>query len=94
MSEVLSIHDAHAIGRIIEACWSGRKVSRLMEESGDIIEGVARSIGDDRGNFLASGEDVREGKLRVTTTMGWEVFWPMRELIADHQQATFIIHES
>jgi hypothetical protein len=88
---ILSVHDAYALGRIIEACWRSQKVARLMDGSGDIIEGTARSIGDQRSNFIGAGEDVRDAYLRVTTTHGWEVFWPITDLIRDFQTAIFII---
>lgn len=91
MSErILSIADAVSIGAIIGAVHHDSKVARLMS-SGDVIVGIPRSIGDSRGAFLASGEDVRDGFLRVTSTTGWEHFWPMSDLIREHQATTFVL---
>jgi len=78
---VLSLNDLVLLGEIARAAAGCRRVRRLID--GDrLVEGTARSIGDERGNFLASGEDVRDGYLRVTLTSGLEAFWPVMDLVA------------
>jgi len=61
-----------------------------IDERGDIRRGTARSIGDDQGLFLASGVDVRDSHVRITTADGWEWFVPMADIIAHHQAGTMV----
>lgn len=89
-ARVLTIPDVISIGAIVGAAQHSYKVARLMD-SGDVVEGTARSIGDQNGAFLATGEDVRDGYLRVTTLQGWEAFWPMHALVSEQQEGTFIV---
>lgn len=89
-SRVLTIPDVVSIGAIVEAAQHSYKVARLMD-SGDVVEGTARSIGNQNGAFLATGDDVRDGYLRVTTMQGMEVFWPVHALVSDHQATTFVV---
>lgn len=43
--------------------------------------GTARCIGDERGNFAPRDADIRDEHLRVTTSLGWEWFPPMRDVM-------------
>lgn len=90
MSAILTIADAVDLAAIIGAAQRTAPVARLME-SGDVIYGTARSIGDERGNFLHEDEDVRDGLLRVTSTMGWEHFWPVRDLMPEVRSGEFVV---
>lgn len=81
-------NDLHALSTITDAAIHCYRVARLMP-SGDVIEGVARSIGDENGNFLKSDEDVRDGYLRVSGT--FEYFWPIRELMPQIHDSTFVV---
>lgn len=85
---LLTIDDLHALSEITDACTHGYRVARLME-SGEVLEGVARSIGDERGNFIRRDEDVRDGYLRVSSM--FEHFWPIRELIPLVKRSEFVV---
>ena len=87
---ILTIPDLFALAAIGQAASGKDKVSRLVGD--DIIEGTARSIGDDRGSFLAAGSDVRDAFLRVTTLAGWEAFWPVADLVEEHKVGYFVTH--
>lgn len=90
MSEILTIGDAIDIGAICGAAGRCAPVARALE-SGDVVYGTARSIGDTRGAFLASDTDVRNGYLRVTTRSGLEAFWPLRELLTELRAGLFVL---
>jgi hypothetical protein len=69
--------------------WAQRNTRlRWLDERGDIATGTARSIGDERGNFLTATDDVRDGFLRITTSAGWEWFVPIAEVLARVEQET------
>ena len=89
----LSVSDVVALATITGAAASTARVARFMPEdsplAGSVVQGTARSVGDERGNFLGAGEDVRDAYLRVTTRGGMECFWPVRELMADVESGTF-----
>jgi hypothetical protein len=89
----LTTNDVMALGEIVEAAVRGAKVARVMPEghyaAGDIIHGIARSIGDSNGFFLTNADDIRDGFLRVTTRGGTEVFWPVRDLMEENKQGAF-----
>ena len=46
-----------------------------------MAEGTVRSLGDENGGFLTDTDDVRAAHVRITTSMGFEWFVPMRELV-------------
>lgn len=72
----LSIGTAGELGTILG--WAQRNARlRWLSESGDILEGTARSVGDIDGNFARLDDDVRDCFFRVTTTNGFERFMPM-----------------
>lgn len=81
MDQTLNIHTAVNIAKVVEMAQTNARVG-WVPESGDIMEGTVRCIGDERGNHLNNDEDVRNAFLRITTTMGWEVFMPMSEAIS------------
>lgn len=83
----LTVTTAIRLSDIVEAALLGRKVGRLVHD--DVVEGIARSIGDQQGNYASSFADVRDCHLRVTTTGGLEAFWPVAELL-DELGDTFI----
>lgn len=85
---MVTMADLHALSEITDACIHGRKVARLIDGD-NVIEGVARSIGDENGNFLRRDEDVRNGYLRVSGT--FEYFWPIRELMPQIHDSTFVV---
>lgn len=85
----VTMNDLHALTEIVDACIHGYKVARLMPDGSTVIEGVARSIGDEQGNFLRRDEDVRNGFLRVSGV--FEYFWPVRELMPQVHGAEFVV---
>lgn len=80
--------DLHAVSEISDACIHGYRVRRLMP-TGGILKGVARCIGDERGNYLRRDEDVRDGFLRVSGIL--EYFWPIREIMPQIHVGELII---
>lgn len=88
MSDILTIRDAVDLAAVIGACQHGSKV-RWLTESGDVMEGVARSIGNDSGGFLLPDQDVREAYLRISA--GMEIFWPMSKVLAMYRERTLVI---
>lgn len=92
-TRVLTIGDVIALANIIRYAQGERRVVRIMPDggpnAGEILRGTARSIGNDRGNFLATGEDVRDAYLRVTLDTGWEAFWLIGELIGENSEGYF-----
>lgn len=73
---------------ISEACVHGYRVVRVLPDD-RVIEGTARSLGDERGNFMHH-DDVRDKYMRVTTMIG-EMFWPVSELIPQVLTGTFFV---
>lgn len=76
----LSVADLVVLADIVNAS-IGCKPVTILEESGAVSVGLARSIGDVNGNHLARGEDVRDAWLRVTMRSGFERFIPMGDLM-------------
>lgn len=77
---VLTIGDTMSLYTITHAAVHKAKVARLLD-SGDVVNGTARAITDDHGNFLSRDVDIRDGFLWVTTAGGMEVFWSVAELL-------------
>lgn len=90
MSDVLTIDTATSLAEIIGAAVRGAKVGLLLE-SGDILKGIARSIGDEQGYFLRGGQDVREAFLRITSISGFEHFIPVMDLVEKHKINEFVV---
>lgn len=90
---ILSYSDAVAIADIVRAAHSGQRVARVFE-SGEILYGTARSIGDQNGNHASGKDDVRDVHLRVTLTNGFDHYWPMAELVADIKVGNFVVNPS
>lgn len=85
----VTISDVFALHAVVDAASRCAPVARLV--GSDVVYGTARSVGDQEGRFLASGEDVRGAYLRVTTSAGWEVFWPVAELAAEVPEGAFVV---
>lgn len=88
-STILTVTDAVHLATAIRWAQTNAKV-RWLNESGDIQEGTARSLGDERGNFLTADDDVRDGFFRITTTMGGEVFLPVVDVIRMVRNTTMV----
>lgn len=89
----MKIADIPSAAAIIKAAQDEARVAYVEQEIGnDIIFGTARHIVTDpvRAGF-AHGNDEFEGQfLRVTTTEGWEKFWPVERLVHMHQVGLFV----
>jgi hypothetical protein len=88
--------DVINLATIVTASFNSNRVTRLLPKDyefggGLIAEGTARSIGDKDGNFAGSDEDVRDCYLRVTTSTGFEAFWPVSELMDEVASGYFVV---
>lgn len=90
--EPLTVRGTLHLAKICEAAIGTKKVVWLTS-TGDVAEGTARSIGDERGNFLREDEDIRDGFLRITSTSGWEIFEPVSRLADLVRQGGFGISD-
>ena len=88
-TSTLTISTALAIAEVLRAAQTEGKVYLVRTGEGGPLYGHARSVGDDRGNFLRADRDVREAYLRVTTRGGWDVFVPMAEVIEAAEEGRF-----
>jgi hypothetical protein len=78
---ILNITDACTIADIVRAAQGNQPVTKVLND-GSLVGGTARAIcKSEGGGFLSGDDDVREGYLWVTTTMGFEQWWPMQEVI-------------
>jgi len=89
-NNILSIADVIALSTIIDSASQTARV-RWLDERGDIREGTARHIvrSADDFSFIPRDMDVRDGFLRITTTLGMEVTIAVRELMAMVQRGEF-----
>lgn len=86
----LTVSDLVALSTVAEAAQHGARV-RWLSDNDDVLEGTARSIGDERGMFLANDDDVRDAFLRITSTSGWDYFVPMARLAELVKEGGFAI---
>src|SRR5262245_27392819 len=77
---ILSLHEVRHLGALVEAVRSGVVVSWLTPHN-DVLIGTLRSIGDEVGNYIGPGEDVRDAFVRITTTGGFEHFMPVAKAV-------------
>lgn len=81
-----------SISPIVDAAQRGAKVRILMGDDPEfILEGTARSLGDENGNFATTEDDVRDLFLRVTSLTGFEHFIPVSELMVKVSEGAFAI---
>jgi hypothetical protein len=94
MTDTLTISVAAAIGDILDMAVHNSKIARLDDTVPmGVTYGTARMVGTDTGCSSPSGTDVRDMHLRVTTQQGWEVFWPIRDLIPQVIVNTFVTYD-
>jgi len=92
MTGILNLSDLVALEVVCRAAQTCARVKWLTDD-GDIVSGTARHLvrsADDIG-FITGEDDVRECVLRITTSSGWEVFLPMRDLMAKVKVGEFVI---
>lgn len=89
-NETLTVSDLVALAAIVDAVQRNARVGWLMP-NGDVATGTVRSLGDERGGFIGSGEDVRDAFVRITTSSGWEVFAPIAKVAEQYAKSAFVI---
>lgn len=77
-SEKLTVGDAVRLEIVLNAAQRKSKVSYMVGEHR--IDGIARGVGDENGNFVLD-EDVRDLFLRITSSSGVEHFISVRTLM-------------
>ena len=97
MTEILTKDDAMKIAAILDMAIHGRKIARIVPDDAPVaggltVYGVARHISDPDGRFWPSDKDVRDAYLHVTSRSGWELFWPIRELLKQ-DEGTFVAYD-
>jgi hypothetical protein len=85
------IWEAIAAGDILRAAQNESTVARVRD-GGAPVFGTARSVGTDTGARGSYTADVREMFLRVTTSTGLDVFWPMRALMTEYTDGAFLVN--
>jgi hypothetical protein len=90
----LTTRDAVALATILEAAQTNARVRWVDDDHTDgVNEGTARHLVKDpeTAGFLGSGDDIRDGYLRVTTVAGFEAWLPVSQLIEMVSETTFVI---
>ena len=87
---ILTLNDAQAVAEILRAVQGGKKITQLVE-GGNIRVGTLRSVGDERGNFLRSDEEVRTAFVRITWASGFDQFVPFSQLMTEYQTSTIAL---
>jgi len=90
-TEPLTLTDAIALGEIVALAQSCARV-RWLDDDNEIRAGTARHLCRQPGSaaYLAAGQDVRDGALRVTTDHGLERWFAVRELMEMLTGRTFV----
>lgn len=93
MSEygILTVSAAMALGELLSAAQRGALVARVVDYGDGVVYGTARSVGDERGMFVGPNDDARDCYLRVTTSGGFEAFWPVVELVGEYRLGLFVL---
>jgi len=85
----LTTADVQGLAAVFDAAARSAKVARALA-TGDVIYGTARAIGDEWGASIPD-VDFRDRFLRVTSTSGFEHFWPVSELAKEVLDGHFAI---
>lgn len=86
----LGISEAVSLAAIVDAATRGATVARQPTPESVLMVCTARQVLNADRLPLGPDDDVRDGLLRVTGTV-CDHFWPLRELVVDHQQTVFVI---
>jgi hypothetical protein len=86
---ILTPFAACQLADIVRAAQDGKPVARQLDDV--VVYGTARCVGDDRGNHAQRGDDVRDCFLRVTSRGGFELFWPVSDLVTELAEGTFVL---
>jgi len=87
---VLTLPQAIQLSTVVEATMGTARV-RYLSDSGDVISGTARSIGDLFGNFARRTDDVRDCYLRITTDHGFDTYIKVSDLMEMVAATTFVL---
>lgn len=88
MNRPLRTWEACQLADIVHAAQRSTRVARLLDDT--VAVGTARSIGDDQGNHSKADQDIRDLFLRVTLLSGFDVYWPISDLMAEHDSGEFV----
>lgn len=77
MYPTVTLRDVQELATVLEFCQHNRPV-RWLTDSGNILDGVARSVGDEKGYFLRNDDDIRDAYVRISGT--FEYFLPIRDV--------------
>ena len=92
--KTLTANDYLAIAEVIKAARIGSKVRWVQDNQFDsIASGTARSIGDEHANFWTTDQDISEVFLRVTSTMGFEYFIPVLDVVEKYLTGSLSFEE-
>lgn len=87
----LTIATATALGTVLSWAQRNARITWAVDyDTERLITGVARSVGDENGNF-AFDRDVRDMYLRVSST--FEYFLPIPEVLDMHREG-YIFEET
>lgn len=78
------------VAPVLDACQRGARVA-MLTDNGDVRNGTARSVGDDRGNFAHGDADALSVFVRVTWADGFDSFLPMGEVADKYAAGTFVL---
>jgi hypothetical protein len=93
-ARVLTVADLVSMAEIAGWCQRCLPLVWLADDgSSELVYGTARSIGDERGNFLHPLDDVRDAFVRITMRSGWEWFVPMADVMARQQAGTMVVSD-
>jgi hypothetical protein len=74
-TRTLTIGDAITIGTMVNMWHAGNRVRFSTDDGATITTGTVRHIvrSETDYTFLGSGDDIRDGWLRITTVGGWDI---------------------
>ena len=84
----LTTADVQGLAAVFDAAARSAKVARALA-TGDVIYGTARGVGDESG--AVTDVDFRDRFLRVTSTAGFEHFWPVSHLAEEVLDGRFAV---
>jgi hypothetical protein len=88
----LTLPEAIRLNGVLDAAQRCARVARL-DDDGNVTYGTARHLTRHAGDaaYITNEDDVRDTFLRVTTTAGWEVWWPVADLAEEFGEGTFAV---
>jgi hypothetical protein len=69
------------LAKILDWCIGTKRITWIDEYDNKPRTGTARNVGDENANVLPRGADIRDAYFRITTSMGFEWFVPIRDAL-------------